>query len=337
MSQKRIWIYLAVLAAIGAAIWWLASRQTQSTLSVEETDFSLDDTTQVDKIFLADRDDHKITLTKNDRGVWRLNGKRRASGQRVSMLLETMYYVEVKGPVPSKARETVIKNLSSSSIKAEFYDGEQLLKTVYVGGTTPDNLGTYMWIEGAEHPYITHIPGFYGYLTIRFTPNARDWRSRKLFSFNPADIQTVRVTFPAGETPGYRLDRRAIGEYRVEALPPLEKQYRPVDELQVKKYLANLNDVALLDFVSQPNHLADSLGKALPEATVFVQLEDNRSEKLYIYRKRAGKRTKGISEEGYDKDVAFGIRSAYPTEVFTLSREQLPELIPPPKYYLKAG
>ena len=328
--NKRNLFFLALLLVLGGLVFWLTQRSSTSTLNEEETDFAIEDTSRIDKIFLADKDGHELTLARKKGGKWMLNGKKVAEPYKVNLLLETICDVEIKGPMPRKARETVIRNMASSSIKAEFYDGDETIKTVYVGGTTPDNLGTFMYIEGADHPYITHIPGFNGYLTSRFTPNAREWRSKQVFSFSPVDIQKIDVAFPRGQAQGYRLRKHGPDSFSLQRMPSKGTRAESVDALAVKRGMVRAAETTVNAFVKPGVVNADSLRRSLPQATVQFYLEDARVEKLNIYPRRPGKRTKGTTEEGFDVDQAWAIRAQYPDEVMVISKKTMAQLLPPP-------
>src|SRR5205085_6319633 len=90
------------------------------------------------------------------------------------LLFWLMKKIEVKNPVPDKAEESVSRDIISSGIKVIFYEGEQVVKTFYVGGTTPDGLGSFMHMPGTDRPVITQIPGFDGTPAIYFSNNLQD-------------------------------------------------------------------------------------------------------------------------------------------------------------------
>ena len=76
--------------------------------------------------------------------------------------------------------------LSVRHKKVEIFttDGENPIKTWYVGSSTKDHLGTYMLLQNKQQkssvPYITYKPGFYGTLDVRFFTNWKEWRSSNI-------------------------------------------------------------------------------------------------------------------------------------------------------------
>jgi hypothetical protein len=45
-----------------------------------------------------------------------------------------------------------MKAIAAKGIKVEIYTAEGLSKTIYVGGPTQDQLGTFMYLENSDSP-----------------------------------------------------------------------------------------------------------------------------------------------------------------------------------------
>ncbi len=194
-SNKRLFLLLAVLALLGLGTWWLTRRAdtANSTLDVAATSFSVVDTAAVDKIFVANRTGEQHTLTREARNYWRLDNRYDARIEQVRMLLTTLHRQRVKMPVPRAARNNVVRALASQGIKVEVYQKGQRTNTFYVAGSTNDRLGTYMILDGAEEPYIVHVPGFEGYLTTRYLLTPRFWRTNPVFQAPVGTIERIAV------------------------------------------------------------------------------------------------------------------------------------------------
>jgi hypothetical protein len=74
--------------------------------------------------------------------------------------------------------------MAAKSTKIEIYSKGEKVKQYYVGHATQDNTGTYMLLtnpetdKNYEEPFITHIPGFEGFLSTRYlTESSRLERS----------------------------------------------------------------------------------------------------------------------------------------------------------------
>ena len=59
--------------------------------------------------------------------------------------------------------------MSTQRTQVKIFSNKKILKTIYVGGDTQDQLGTYsMILDNSSEPYVLEIPGFKGYLSSRF-------------------------------------------------------------------------------------------------------------------------------------------------------------------------
>ena len=180
MSKNlKILIALVILTGI---LYWLISRHSWSTFKGDLKEFSIKDTSKVTRMFFADKRGNKVLLQRNDQNIWMVNNKFKADPDKINLMLSTMHDVEVRNPITENEHNTVISILATQGIKAEFYHAEKLIKTIYVGSSTPDQLGTYMLIDGSSLPYATHISGFVGYLTPRFITQEKLWKTKEIFN-----------------------------------------------------------------------------------------------------------------------------------------------------------
>jgi hypothetical protein len=188
-KNKYSLIAVIILAVIAA---YFIYTQNVGTIKKELKDFAVEDTNAVTKIFLADRDGNSVLLEKQEDNTWMVNNKFKARQDAISMLLKTMHKVEIKAPVAKSAFENTVALLSTKGIKVEIYTGgKKPSKVYYVGNATSDKFGTYMLLENSSVPFITHIPGFYGFLTPRYFTEEEDWRSTELFKYNINDLKSV--------------------------------------------------------------------------------------------------------------------------------------------------
>ena len=235
----------------------------------ELRDFAVEDTASITKIFLADKNNKTITLVRKD-GFWTVNNVFAARKDLVDVLLKTICRLNVKAPVSKSTHNTIVKALATSSVKVEIYQKEKLVKTFYVGGATPDNLGTYMLLEGSAAPFIMDIPGFFGYLTSRFTTDLNDWRDHSVFRYNFADIENVEVKFPTAPTQSFRASNLSNNHFRLESLTD-GKQILHFDTIAVKEFLGSfkrLNFESFITDVSQKRR--DSILNSTPIAIITV-------------------------------------------------------------------
>ena len=71
MKKNKITITITIILIIVAAI--LIITNSKSTLRKDISDFTLQDTSIVTKIFMADKNNNLVTLEKTEDGSWKLN------------------------------------------------------------------------------------------------------------------------------------------------------------------------------------------------------------------------------------------------------------------------
>lgn len=166
-----------------------------STLDTDDTSFLVEDTAAVSKIFIADMRGSKVTLTRQQ-GFWMVNNEYRVRPEFMEVLMNTIRRISVAYPVAEAAHNQVIKELATDNKKVMLYNQQgDLIKSYYVGGSTTDNLGTYMMIDGSNKPMVCVIPGFDGVLTIRFLTDEEEIRSRNIFSYSTTDLKTISINY----------------------------------------------------------------------------------------------------------------------------------------------
>lgn len=193
MKSNRI-LLLAVLV-MGLLLSYFIFTRDNRTIKGELRDFAIEDTSAVDRIFLADKQGHQSLLERQPSGEWMV-GEYRARPQAVRDLLFTLHKMVVKAPVAKSMQPKVLKDLSGiGQRKIEIYSRGELLKTIFVGIETMDKLGTYMLIEGSSVPFEVHIPGHRGFLQTRFIVDPRLWRDPVLFRTDYRDIRSIEVRY----------------------------------------------------------------------------------------------------------------------------------------------
>jgi len=312
MKNKRLILLLLILTP--AAIW-LLTQKDDSTLKEDESGFAISDTAIVSKIFIADKKTNSVLLERSSNG-WILNGKHETNRKVVDILLGTMLKLKVKSPVPVSARNNVVKRLSSIGIKVEIYQNafridlfnkiklfpyEKLAKVYYVGDVTADNLGTYMLMEGASEPYITHIPRFRGFLTPRYSPKPDDWMSHKVFNQNLSDISSVEIDFLEKPEESFKVEIvDSYGNYKLTKIID-NSSIVNYDTLKVLNFLTSFND---LRYETRLNNLMsatriDSITGSKP--MYEITLVDDEDDTTYVkcFAKRA--LPEEIKQEAYFK------------------------------------
>jgi hypothetical protein len=288
-------IILLISALLIALAYFTLSGERNGTL---KNDFLLSDTSNVEKMFLVNKENEQVTLTREN-GIWVLPNGEEAIQENVMILLKTMMLIDIRQPVSKSSFNTVVKQLATNSTKVEIYQriytidflGIKLFpklkntKTFYVGDPTRDYKGTIMKMDNSDDIYITYLPGFNGYLSERFSASYADWVNHNVFKIPLRSIVKVRIDF--GKSPEQSYEIQSIGNRKFDLIRLQDNsKITNYDTLRLLEELAsfrNINFEALLD--DMPSNKIDSLQKLIPIRTVSVTTLDQKTKSIRMYRR----------------------------------------------------
>jgi hypothetical protein len=282
--MKKNRVLLVVLLALVAITAYFVIRKSTGTIDEELRDFAYKDTAAITKIFLADRTGAQVTLERKGPGYWILSDGSEARNDAVNGLLTAISEVSVRSPVAKAAYNNVVKAIATKATKVELYTAEGLVKTYYVGGPTQDQMGTFMHLEGSSVPFVTHIPGFNGYLTPRYITSTAEWKTKRVFRFDPKEI--ISITAIDHEIPGYhiRIDKGTDDQYAL--MDSVGVALKNVSQDKIASYFqffANVN------YESEESSLnasqRDSLVHSPPYRFLSVTSRDGRTRAITIWKR----------------------------------------------------
>ncbi len=179
--MKKISFYILIILILIIFIIIGSKNYNQtSSLRMDARNFSVSDTNLITKITLKNRSLEYIELSRTGDN-WMLNDSLIANQSLINIVLKTIKEMRIKSPIARAALPNVIKRMAIQNTELNIFKKNKKIKTIYIGGETPDQLGTFMMIHGAKEPYIMHIPGFNGYLSSRFSCNENIWKSKRIF------------------------------------------------------------------------------------------------------------------------------------------------------------
>jgi hypothetical protein len=245
MKKNKIAIVLVFF--LGTAAVWFVINNGASTINYALKDFAVSDTASINKISLTDKSG-TIVLERQTEGAWKLNVKHYADNFAIKKLLYTINKVDVKTIIGKNNEDAVVQKLVESAVKCDIYENGKLSKSYYVGGATPDNMGTYMVLIDEKtqapkgSPFITYVPGYNSSITAHYSTDIRHWRDKTVFSYNESDIQSIKVETPHTPENSYEL---TVGGKSCQLKNLATKSLvKNIDTVIVKQYLTyffNLN------------------------------------------------------------------------------------------------
>jgi hypothetical protein len=307
--KQTLWLLL-ILILLGAATGWFLTHKSDSTLQKEMRDFAVKDTAAITKIFLVNRNGNSVTLERRSPGTWVLNHNEVPKYDLLAILLDCIYRVEVRSPVAKAAYNNVISTLAASAIKCEIYmNGDSIpAKVYYVGSQTEDDLGTFMMLEKSSQPFITHIPGFNGYLTPRYSVRTEDWKSTALFTYSPVDIKSVMINYANAPEKSFVLYEENERYYVVN--PNTNTFIKQIDTTAIQNYLMQYKSIFYETLIKSPQR--DTL--PLTQATVRISIKDSNGKlkELQVFPMPLSPTSLGQTDEQgrtlkYDLDRVYGL------------------------------
>lgn len=225
MKKNKITI-ISILALTLVAIILIVINNRKSTMSRYETEFAINDTASVSKIFIANKSGKSVKLVREGVDKWQLNDKYEATVENVTLLLAAMKSIRVYSPIPKAAHNNMVKRMATASTKVEIYQNvhfidfwgmklfpyEKCTRTYYMGDPTMDNSGNFMMMEDAKHIFIVSLPGFRGFISPRYSFLEEDWRDHTVFRSKLSQIKEVK--YELMETPKESFKIVALGNRR---------------------------------------------------------------------------------------------------------------------------
>ena len=297
-KNKTIFLIFLALALLALVLWL-----TQSTTTFRRSlhDFKLDDTANVTRIFMSDKNNNSVALTRKSPGKWMVNEKYAAQAQSVDLLLKTMAELEVQQPVARAAHDNIVKELAVNSVKVEIYQQvyritlfgivrwfphEKLTKVYYVGGATQSNEGCFMLMQDSSDPFIVFLPGFRGFVSPRYSPMEKYWRDYNVFRKTISEIAKVKVEIPA--TPEYSYEVRNNGNNKFSLISMEDgKEMKDWDTLKLLNFLSgfrNLSYEALLNDMDKARK--DSIIRSQPFIIITLTDTTGVSKTITTYHKK---------------------------------------------------
>lgn len=273
---RTLILFLLVLILGGGTYWFLSNKEDEkTTLAGWDRDFAVENVDDIYKIFLADRFNERVTLERKS-GHWIYNENYKANPNVVENLLDAIRRVEMKYKPPKNAVKPMIESLATEGIKVEIYDKKgELIKAYYVGGATADERGTYMIRDGAEEPYVVHIPSWEGNIRFRYNIRGANWMDKTVIQEDIEDIQSVSMEYPKQRNRSFRLERDG-SDYKVEPFHETTQRInRPLKKGSVEQYLINFEKPMIAEGFEHKNPKRDSVVQTVPFSILTLMRKDS--------------------------------------------------------------
>jgi hypothetical protein len=276
MNKNLLYVVLAL--ALGSGAWFTWQRnQKKSTLDKLDLNFSVPDTSSIDKIVITQQGGSPFEMERQKDRSWSLNKKYKVAPVLMDVLLSTIRNIEMQRPLAKNEKKTVEEAMKTRHRKVEIFVGGEIYKTYFLGDDAPENKGTYIRFENGD-PYVAHIRGFTGFLTPRYNVTENEWRDRLLFASTPASIQSVEIKYTKSPSDNFKVGftgrhffLEGAERFDTNATATLLLQFKQV---YIERYI--------VDFTKNEQ---DSLLKSGHEWSLdLVDIDKSKSNTLWIYQ-----------------------------------------------------
>jgi len=209
MKNRSTLILIAILLVLATGYYFMVVRKSKSSFDPGETGFAVKDTASIQSIrmtyLLEGKPQRKLILERKD-SSWTVNGKYPALQPKIDILLKTLKLLRAKEPVLPQAKQNMLTLMGREHTEVEILLQDGSIRSYKVGTNTPDNMGTFMLLKGADEIYVTFIPGHQGYLNSRYSSLEEDWKENLVLATGPDQVEQVSVQY-AGKDSAFVLSR----------------------------------------------------------------------------------------------------------------------------------
>lgn len=284
MKNKNIGLVfgLVLIGVLGFFATNLVRNRGKS--DTELLEFSIKDTTTINKIIITEPSGMKISLVKNNE-QWVDEEGNCIIQEPIHIMMETFKNIQFKGYVPEKSRKNIIKLMTASHTKVEIFQNGEWEKTWYVGFSTQDHYGTYMLLETPDEksdlPVIMKVKGLAGIIDPRFFADKRKWKCTNIFNLSLDEIAQVDVKF-------YDVPMRSFSVSKNKAHYTVKQNGKKLTKLDTSmaiQYLSNYKKVhfELANFELSTKQV-DSLKRTQPFGKISVKETNGKNTILKMYR-----------------------------------------------------
>lgn len=304
--MKQNWIYFLLFIVLAVVAYFTVIKKQLGSYSKKDTAFAVADTTKIGKIVLSNLRGENIKL-EHINNTWILNDDYEPRPDAVSNLLRTIHQLEVKVPVAKSMHNNVVKSISGKRTKVEVFNtaGEKT-KGFYIGEYTEALNGNFMLMEGSEHTFVVNIPGFTGSVSTVFFTDATDWRSEKIFAYQPDDIIQIDINYPGMKDSSFSIIKTADNNYTVASTNTHTENANP--EI-ISFYLKQFKRLNAEYYINEPDK-KDSLLQTSPACEIMVTDKNKKTTALKIYYRPITYRSK-TQYTSNDKPLEFDLDKFY--------------------------
>ncbi len=319
--NKQTIVLLLLVALLGAGAIYLVKSRPATTKVF--SNFSVTDTAAIVSLKLTDRENREVILDRISSSEWRLNKQHDANQVVIESLLRTLYNIEVKAMVPRSGHNTVVSSMAAKNTLIQIYQRVPLVKigrlkmfnrikktkSYFIGGPTPDHLGTYMMLENDKQAFITYVPGQNAFLSLRYSTKESDWRDHTILALTINQIQSVDVEVPGRPEESYRIVR--VGDRAYDVFQFRDQRVTiPLDTLRILDFMASFRSLKYEGLINDMDpERKDSIVTSMPIQTITVNSVEGERYTIETFRRKSPYKFDEVTQKEvmWDRDRFYAL------------------------------
>ena len=138
-----------------------------------------------------------------------------------------------------------------------------------------------MMLDGANNPYVMHLPAWEGSLRARFFFGDEKWRDKTIFGEKAENISSLSVNYPDRKTQSFVLERQGEQFDIRPFYEDIAKKSISVDQSRIAEYLAGYKSLGAEGFEND-NEKVVKLCSGTPFSTVSLTNKQGEETTLSI-------------------------------------------------------
>lgn len=243
---------------------------------------------QVPEFAVKNPEKIKQIILKSDRGIvklektgdiWMLNGTEEARMEAIKAILKTLSNIEIKSPLEQNSFNEIVSEEEIEVVEVNISGSILPLKKYFVYKVSANPYGNIMIEGGKNNPFIMHLPGYGGDISVFYNTQINYWKPHIIFQYSINDIFSIELENVNEPQNSFRISRNDSGGFILENLNGKEV-LENVDSERITRYLSYFRRIRFEKYLNPDVEIdRDSITKA-PVIYTLTLRDVNDDEKV---------------------------------------------------------
>lgn len=190
-KQKNIRLLL-ILGGLVALLTLLPYLKGTSGLKIDKRQFTLDPETVITDVILTSvQEKNKLSYIK---GNWKVNNAYQLDPNMRDVFFSVLSQMEIRKEWAQSQKDSLTQLIKTQGTEVAIYNNSELVKNYFIGGNAETQTSYLLDKDG--NGYMIHIPGYRSYVAGIFQVPTSDWRSRRLFTAEFLNLNSLKIKYP---------------------------------------------------------------------------------------------------------------------------------------------